>query len=101
MSNEMQRAAKAAAILRYGMSGPIAAMDMAWQQRHSIAKIGLSLGFLFLLPVLFLCMLPSFVFGTYNMSSEWNDNAVLLQNIQRYQTAVWPAIEEAHDDLKQ
>ena len=29
MNNEMQRAAKAAAILRYGMSGPIAAMDKA------------------------------------------------------------------------
>ena len=101
MSNEMQRAAKAAAILRYGMSGPIAAMDMAWQQRHSIAKIGLSLGFLFLLPVLFLCMLPSFVFGSFHMTDVWNDNAVLLQNIQRYQTAVWSAIEEAHDDLLQ
>lgn len=60
MNNDMQRAIKAAAILRYGMSGPIAAMDMAWQQRHSIAKIGLSLGFLFLLPVLFLCLLPVF-----------------------------------------
>ena len=34
MNNDMQRAIKAAAILRYGMSGPIAAMDMAWQQRH-------------------------------------------------------------------
>lgn len=30
MNNDMQRAIKAAAILRYGMSGPIAAMDMAW-----------------------------------------------------------------------
>ena len=99
MNNDMQRAIKAAAILRYGMSGPIAAMDMAWQQRHSIAKIGLSLGFLFLLPVLFLCMLPSFVFGGFQMTDVWSDNAVLLQNIQRYQTAVWSAIDEAHDAL--
>lgn len=38
MNNDMQRAIKTAATLRYGMSGPIAAMDMAWQQRHSIAE---------------------------------------------------------------
>lgn len=33
------------------------------------------------------------------MTDVWNDNAVLLQNIQRYQTAVWSAIDEAHDAL--
>ena len=67
MNNDMQRAIKAAAILRYGMSGPIAAMDMAWQQRHSIAKIGLSLGiFSFYFRCCFLCMLPSFVFGGFS-----------------------------------
>ncbi len=101
MNNEMQRAAKTAATLRYGTTGVIPALDIAWRQKHNIAKVGLSLGFLFLLPVLFLCMLPSFVFGSFHMTDVWNDNAVLLQNIQRYQTAVWSAIEEAHDDLLQ
>ncbi|MDO4755790.1 MAG: lysozyme family protein, partial [Parabacteroides sp.] len=33
------------------------------------------------------------------MTNAWNDNAVMMQNIQRYQTAVWSAIDEAHDDL--
>lgn len=33
------------------------------------------------------------------MTNAWNDNAVVMQNIQRYQTAVWSAIDEAHDDL--
>ena len=82
MENDMRRAVKTAAIIRYGMSGPIAAMDMAWQQKHNIAKIAMSLGFLLILPVLFLCMLPSFVFGSFQLTTAWNDNAVLMQNIQ-------------------
>ena len=51
MNNEMQRAAKTAATLRYGTTGVITALDMAWRQRHNIAKVSLSLGFLFLLAV--------------------------------------------------
>lgn len=101
MNNDMRRAVKAAAVIRYGAAGPIAAMDMAWQQKHNIAKVILSLGFLFILPVLFLCLLPSFLFGSFGMTNAWNDNAVVLQNIQKYQTAVWSAIDEAHDDLLQ
>ena len=53
MNNEMQRAAKTAATLRYGTTGVITALDIAWRQRHNIAKVSLSLGFLFLLLVLF------------------------------------------------
>lgn len=101
MNNDMRRAVKAAAVIRYGATGPIAAMDMAWQQKHNIAKVVLSLGFLFIFPVLFLCMLPSFLFGSFGMTNAWNDNAVVLQNIQKYQTAVWSAIDEARDDLLQ
>ncbi len=99
MDNDMRRAVKTAAIIRYGVTGPIAAMDMAWQQKHNIVKVTLSLGFLLVLPVLFLCMLPSFIFGSFQLTTAWNDNAVLMQNIQYYQTAVWSVIEEAHDDL--
>ena len=47
MNNEMQRAAKTAATLRYGTTGVITALDMAWRQRHNIAKVSLSLGFMF------------------------------------------------------
>ena len=99
MDNDMRRAVKTAAIIRYGVTGPIAAMDMAWQQKHNIVKVTLSLGFLLVLPVLFLCMLPSFIFGSFQLTTAWNDNTVLMQNIQYYQTAVWSVIEEAHDDL--
>ena len=95
----LQDAIRTATALKYGISGPIAAADLVWQQKKNIGMILGSTAFLLILPVLFLCMLPAFIFGSFNFTTAWNDNAVLMQNIQRYQTAVWSAIDEAHDDL--
>ena len=97
----LQDAIRTATALKYGISGPIAATDLVWQQKKNIGMILGSTAFLLILPVLFLCMLPSFVFGSFQLTTAWNDNAVLMQNIQRYQTAVWSAIDEVHDDLLQ
>lgn len=95
----LQDAVRTATALKYGISGPIAAADLVWQQKKNIGMILGSTAFLLILPVLFLCMLPSFIFGSFQLTSAWNDNAVMMQNIQRYQTAVWSAIDEAHDNL--
>ena len=98
---ELQNAVRTATAIKYGISGPIAVADTLWQQKKNIGMLFGSTAFLLILPVLFLCMLPSFIFGSFQLTAAWNDNAVLMQNIQRYQTAVWSAIEEAHDDLLQ
>ena len=95
----LQDAVRTATALKYGISGPIAAADLVWRQKKNIGMILGSTAFLLILPVLFLCMLPSFIFGSFQLTTAWNDNAVMMQNIQRYQTAVWSAIDEAHDDL--
>jgi len=97
----LQDAVRTATALKYGISGPIAAADLVWQQKKNIGMILGSTAFLLILPVLFLCMLPSFIFGSFQLTTAWNDNAVMMQNIQRYQTAVWSAIDEVHDDLLQ
>ena len=97
----LQDAIRTATALKYGISGPIAAADLVWRQKKNIGMILGSTAFLLILPVLFLCMLPSFIFGSFQLTTAWNDNAVMMQNIQRYQTAVWSAIEETHDDLLQ
>lgn len=95
----LQDAVRTATALKYGISGPIAAADLVWRQKKNIGMILGSTAFLLILPVLFLCMLPSFIFGSFQLTTVWNDNAMMMQNIQRYQTAVWSAIDEAHDDL--
>lgn len=95
----LQDAVRTATALKYGISGPIAAADLVWQQKKNIGMILGSTAFVLILPVLFLCMLPSFIFGSFQLTTAWNDNAVMMQNIQRYQTAVWSAIDEAYDDL--
>ena len=100
-NHEMRDVVRAASALKNGISGPIASADMVWRQKKNIGMILGSTAFLLILPVLFLCMLPSFIFGSFSMTNAWNDNVVLMQNIQRYQTAVWSAIDEAHDDLLQ
>ena len=98
---ELQNAVRGASAIKFGISGSIAVADTLWQQKKNIGMLFGSTAFLLILPVLFLCMLPSFIFGSFQLTTAWNDNAVLMQNIQRYQTAVWSAIEEAHDDLLQ
>jgi len=98
-NRELQNAVRTATAIKYGISGPIAVADTLWQQKKNIGMLFGSTAFLLILPVLFLCMLPSFIFGSFQLTTAWNDNVVLMQNIQRYQTAVWSAIEEAHDDL--
>ncbi|MBE5077495.1 hypothetical protein [Anaerotignum lactatifermentans] len=54
------RAANFLKALKYGKSGPFAAAEVLWDQKENIGKGLVGLGFLLLLPILFLCMLPSF-----------------------------------------
>ena len=96
---ELQNAVRGASAIKFGISGSIAVADTLWQQKKNIGMLFGSTAFLLILPVLFLCMLPSFIFGSFQLTTAWNDNAVMMQNIQRYQTAVWSAIDEVHDDL--
>ena len=39
MNNDMQRAAKTAATLRYGTTGVITALDIAWRQSITLRRL--------------------------------------------------------------
>ena len=86
----LQDAVRTATALKYGISGPIAAADLVWQQKKNIGMILGSTAFFLILPVLFLCMLPSFIFGSFQLTTAWNDNAVMMQNIQTDHPAKLP-----------
>lgn len=98
-TSDTKFALQATRVLQYGLGGPVIAADTIWKQKSNIAKGALGLGFIFLLPVLFLCMLPSFIFGGLNASDIWNDQSVAMRNLQEYQMAVWSALDNVHDDL--
>ena len=63
----LQDAVRTATALKYGISGPIAAADLVWQQKKNIGMILGSTAFLLILPVLFLCMLPSCILGRFQL----------------------------------
>ena len=91
---QKQNAVQAVSILKafkYGKGGPFAAAEVLWDQKENIGKGLAGLGFLLLLPILFLCMLPSFLFGGFGSMEALNNQTVIMQNLQSYQSAVWTA----------
>ena len=89
--------AKGAAAGPYG-----AAAGFLWENRENIRKI-ISVGIaLFLLPVVFLIMLPSVIFDDMTLDREipiMNDNTTLTQNIRDAELAVWTILKESHDNV--
>lgn len=93
------RAANFLKALKYGKGGPFAAAEVLWNQKENIGKGLAGLGFLLLLPILFLCMLPSFLFGGFGSMEALNNQTVIMQNLQSYQSAVWTAVDHAHESI--
>lgn len=89
-------AAKGAAAGPYGM---LAAG--IWENRRIIVIILLSLGFLFLLPILFILMLPSLIFGNNGLDdvpeNVLNDNSVIMENIAETEISIEEILREKHE----
>lgn len=82
-----------------GKVGPLAAAEVPWNQKENIGKGLAGFGFLLLLPVLFLCMLPSFLFGGFGSWESLSSQSAIMKNLQFYQSTVWTAVDHAHASI--
>lgn len=89
---------KAPAAGPYGM-----AAAGLWENRKLVGKIIAALAALLMLPVLFLLMLPSLIFGTDgldNASGEvLNDTSLIMENIAETENSIETILREKHDAL--
>lgn len=94
---------KAVAELAKGISsGPAGTAAALWKNRHTVAKgAGALAGFL-LLPILFLLMLPSVIFGGLTAEQDTvilNNDGAIMENISQAQQTVWTVVYESHDEV--
>lgn len=91
-------AAKGAAAGPYGM-----AATGLWENRKLIGKIIAALAALLMLPILFLLMLPSLIFGTGGLDETsgdvLNDNSLIMENIAETESCIEGILREKHDIL--
>lgn len=91
-------AAKGAAAGPYGM---LAAG--LWENRKAARKILAAFAALLMLPVLFILMLPSLIFGNLGLDDATgdalNDNSVIMENIAEAKTSIEAILREKHDAL--
>ena len=91
-------AAKGAATGPYGM---LAAG--LWENRKNVGKILAAFAVLLMLPVLFILMLPSLIFGNLGLDDATgdalNDNSVIMENIAEAETSIEAILREKHDIL--
>ena len=91
-------AAKGAAAGPYGM---LAAG--LWENRKVIGKVLAAFAALLMLPVLFILMLPSLIFGSLGLDDATgdalNDYSVIMENIAEAETSIEAILREKHDAL--
>ena len=91
-------AAKGAAAGPYGM---LAAG--LWENRKAAGKILAAFAALLMLPVLFLLMLPSLIFGSLGLDDATgdalNDNSVIMENIAETEASIEAILRKKHDGL--
>ncbi|MDU4976740.1 MAG: NlpC/P60 family protein [Hungatella hathewayi] len=94
---------KAIANLSKGAAAGPYAMAAAglWEGRHILAKAAAAIAALFLLPVMFILMLPSLIFGSNGLNdvpaNVLNDNTVIMANIAEVETGIEAILREKHD----
>lgn len=90
--------AKGAAAGPYGM---LAAG--LWENRKLVGKLLAVLAALLMLPVMFIMMLPSLIFGTDGLDNAsgdaLNDNSVIMENIAETESCIENILREKHDAL--
>ena len=91
-------AAKGAAAGPYGM---LAAG--LWENRKAAGKILAAFAALLMLPVLFLLMLPSLIFGSLGLDDATgdalNDNSAIMENIAETEASIEAILRKKHDGL--
>lgn len=99
----------AAAAKGASVGGPFGAVAGAlWGAKHHLAKIVAAIAVLLMLPVLFILMLPSLIFGaifgteTPDPSAEpiMNDNAAITENVNEIGFAVSRVLGDGIDDVE-
>lgn len=81
--------------------GPLGSLaGIAWENRGNLKKAALALTGVLLLPIAFLLLLPSLIFGNLAETSDvWNNTGAISSNIQAARTAIVEVLKESHDDL--
>lgn len=74
-----------------------------WENRKNVGKILAAFAALLMLPVLFILMLPSLIFGNLGLDDATgdalNDNSVIMENIAEAETSIEAILREKHDIL--
>lgn len=105
-ANRIQSAVKtgkaiAGATKGAAVGGPYGAAAVAiWQNRKLIGKIITAAGLVLMIPILFILLLPTMIFGSLADVKEtpvMNDNAAIQSNITEAETAISDVFQEAHD----
>lgn len=91
-------AAKGAAV-----GGPYGAAAVAiWENRALIGKIVLASGLVLMIPILFILMLPSMIFGSLTDTNDipvMNNDAAIYGNIEAAESAISEIYQESHDKV--
>ncbi len=88
-------AAKGSALGPYGL-----AAAFIIEHRKVIAKAILAITFVFILPILYMLMLPSLIFGDLSLSSQaLNDNSLIADNISQAETTIARVLSAAHQQI--
>lgn len=74
-----------------------------WENRKVVGKVLAAIGALLLIPVLFILMLPSLIFGNLGLDTAagdvLNDNTLIMENIAETETSIEAILREKHDIL--
>ena len=94
------------------VGGPYGAIAVGlWQNRKTVGKIIAAVAVIFILPVLFILMLPSIIFGSQSgggngsdisnipATNIMNDNAAIVQNISEIEAAINDILHDSHDKV--
>lgn len=74
-----------------------------WENRKVVGKVLAAIGALLLIPVLFILMLPSLIFGNSGLDDAagdvLNDNTLIMENIAETETSIEVILREKHEAL--
>lgn len=90
------------AIKGAALGNPIIAADLVWKNRDLIKKIILIMIFLLILPILFITMLPSIIFGDLSDNPGMpimNNDSAIIENMKSAEIAIWTILQESHNDI--
>lgn len=79
-----------------------AAAGVLWENRKFVCKVLAAMTFVLLIPILFVAMLPSLIFGDISAKDEsdaLNNNTVIMENIEKAQIIINDALNKAHNNI--